>query len=72
MCEGDGSISGPGSDNLGGDCYTKQECDAKGGTAAGECALGYGVCCVCKYSYIQCLSKKLSKVRVVQEGITYL
>ena len=33
---------------MNGNCYTKQECDQLGGTASGECAEGYGVCCVCK------------------------
>ena len=26
-----------------------EECKTKGGVAAGSCALGYGVCCTCKY-----------------------
>ena len=50
--------------NLNGNCYTKQECDALGGTAAGECAEGYGVCCVCKifkkYILFYFLSVKLN------------
>merc|ERR1719384_1913761 len=29
-----------------GTCYTKEECDNKGGTASGTCAKGYGVCCL--------------------------
>ncbi|XP_059098987.1 uncharacterized protein LOC131893073 [Tigriopus californicus] len=28
-----------------GTCYTPEECTAKGGSAAGTCAQGYGVCC---------------------------
>ena len=31
-----------------GTCYAPKECRDKNGTAAGECAQGYGVCCVCK------------------------
>lgn len=28
-----------------GTCYTSEECTSKGGSAAGNCAQGYGVCC---------------------------
>lgn len=31
-----------------GTCYHVTECDSLNGTAIGECAEGYGVCCVCK------------------------
>merc|ERR1712241_145955 len=31
---------------MNGTCYTSEECSSKGGTASGECAEGYGVCCV--------------------------
>jgi len=31
---------------LNGTCYTKTECADRGGTASGNCANGYGVCCV--------------------------
>lgn len=31
---------------LQGVCYTKQECDDLGGTADGNCAAGFGTCCV--------------------------
>ena len=47
VCIGDGSLRGMGG-VLSGNCYTKQECDELKGTAAGDCADGYGVCCVCK------------------------
>lgn len=30
-------------------CFTDGECDDLGGTGVGDCANGYGVCCVCKY-----------------------
>lgn len=30
-------------------CYTQAECDSLSGTAMGNCASGYGVCCVCKF-----------------------
>ena len=33
---------------LNGICYTKEECNKLGGTAASSCAEGYGVCCICK------------------------
>ena len=29
-------------------CFTTSECSAKGGLAQGNCAAGFGVCCVCK------------------------
>merc|ERR1719170_97935 len=29
-----------------GTCYTSSECTAKGGSADGNCAAGFGVCCV--------------------------
>lgn len=32
-----------------GTCYHQTECDNLNGTAIGQCANGYGVCCVCKY-----------------------
>jgi len=33
-------------DSLQGVCYTKQECDDLGGTEDGNCAAGFGTCCV--------------------------
>jgi len=33
-----------------GTCYTSSECSAKGGSADGNCAAGFGVCCVIYYS----------------------
>lgn len=36
-CEGSGTRNGT--------CYTSQECGDKGGTSAGSCADGFGVCC---------------------------
>jgi len=32
--------------NRNGTCYTSTECQNKGGTAAGNCAAGFGVCCL--------------------------
>ncbi len=29
-----------------GTCYTTQECQDRGGSASGNCAQGFGVCCV--------------------------
>ncbi|XP_059097890.1 uncharacterized protein LOC131892135 [Tigriopus californicus] len=34
-----------GTNNRNGTCYTTDECAQRGGTSAGSCALGYGVCC---------------------------
>ena len=30
--------------------YSSDECEERGGEPDGECALGYGVCCICKLS----------------------
>ena len=32
--------------NRNGTCYTATECGEKGGTASGNCASGFGVCCI--------------------------
>jgi len=37
-------------DALQGVCYTKQECDDLGGTEDGNCAAGFGTCCVISLS----------------------
>ena len=34
-----------GTEGYNGTCLTSAECSAKGGTAAGSCASGFGVCC---------------------------
>ena len=34
--------------NLQGVCYTKQECDDLGGEEDGNCAAGFGTCCIVK------------------------
>ena len=34
--------------NLQGVCYTKQECDDLGGEEDGNCAAGFGTCCIIK------------------------
>jgi len=36
----------PNAGTLNGRCYTSQECEEKGGTAAGGCASGFGTCCI--------------------------
>ena len=48
VCVGDGTLTGSNGD-LSGNCYTSQECETLGGAPAGDCAEGYGVCCVCKF-----------------------
>ena len=32
--------------------FSSDECAERGGSVNGECALGYGVCCICKYTYL--------------------
>ena len=34
-------------------CYTATECEALGGTAAGTCASGFGVCCAFRHANSQ-------------------
>ena len=48
VCVGDGTLTGS-NGGLSGNCYTSQECETLGGAPAGDCAEGYGVCCVCKF-----------------------
>jgi len=61
VCVGDGTLVGSANlGNLNGNCYTKQECDALGGSAAGECAEGYGVCCVFRPSCGETIKQNLS------------
>ena len=38
----------------------RDECTQRGGSAQGECASGYGVCCVCKLKFVN--SKKGLKI----------
>lgn len=33
-------------------CMNVYDCHQKGGTAKGQCALGFGACCVCKFSFL--------------------
>ncbi len=33
---------------MAGVCYTSSECTAGKGRAAGTCAQGFGICCICK------------------------
>ena len=37
--------------NLQGVCYTKQECDDLGGEEDGNCAAGFGSCCIIRYFF---------------------
>ena len=36
-----------------GDFFFSEECSNKGGVNAGSCASGFGVCCTCKYIFLQ-------------------
>lgn len=33
-----------------GACFNAYECRNKGGKASGDCAMGFGVCCICEFS----------------------
>ena len=48
-CQGEGAASGES-----GICYTQEECSSRGGRASGNCAAGFGKCCVCKNSFAKC------------------
>lgn len=49
-CTSTSSISSGSTSNRNGTCYTSSECSSKGGSAKGNCASGFGVCCVFMYS----------------------
>ena len=36
--------------------FSSDECSERGGSVNGECALGYGVCCICKDTYFSILN----------------
>ena len=38
--------------SLPGTCYTSSECSSAGGSADGNCAAGFGVCCKCQYQRV--------------------
>ena len=40
---------------LTGTCYSSTDCSDNGGTASGNCAAGFGVCCVVKWVWICCI-----------------
>ena len=54
-CLGEGAASGES-----GICYTQEECSSRGGRASGNCAAGFGKCCVCKNSFAKCATYALS------------
>ena len=33
-------------------CYTHLQCDERGGVQTAPCAAGFGICCVCKLTFI--------------------
>ena len=44
-------------------CYTATECRERGGNAKGNCASGFGVCCLCKYYILSIFNAdNLSKI----------
>ena len=47
----------------------RDECTQRGGSAQGECASGYGVCCVCKLKFVN--SKKALKILKMQFSLHY-
>jgi len=45
-CKSQSSMTSGQSSVRNGTCYTSSECSSKGGTASGNCAAGFGVCCL--------------------------
>jgi len=49
-CRSQSGTVGSSGGNRNGTCYTSTECSSKGGTASGNCAAGFGVCCLFIYN----------------------
>ena len=49
-CISSSSLSSGSTAYRNGTCFTSSECSSKGGSAKGNCASGFGVCCVFLYS----------------------
>jgi len=60
--------TGNGNNGRVGTCYTKEECEDKGGMAQGSCAEGYGVCCVMQQTCGS--STRENNVFLTQNGAT--
>lgn len=55
--------------NILGTCYTSAECTQLGGTANGECASGFGVCCSCEKRQIAlCMVGQCSSHRNIYQS----
>lgn len=50
QCRSQDTLSSGTTSNRNGTCFTSSECATKGGTASGNCASGFGVCCLFKVS----------------------
>merc|ERR1712223_1157803 len=59
-----------GSSSYNGTCYTAEECSSKGGTNAGSCASGFGVCCTFALSCGDSSSE--NQTYLVQSSVTSL
>ena len=46
--------------------FSSDECAERGGSVNGECALGYGVCCICKYTYFYILNPIYIDLRLLK------
>lgn len=61
--------------SLNGTCYNQQECDELGGVAVGECANGFGVCCVCECGHLPldlaCLWINIMKISLCLPGAQF-
>ncbi|XP_059089367.1 uncharacterized protein LOC131885356 [Tigriopus californicus] len=55
-----------GSTNMGGTCLTSTECTSQGGASSGNCAAGFGVCCIFS------LSGSCGSGQTVSQNCTYI
>ena len=61
-------------------CLTTSECSSKGGSAQGNCAAGFGVCCICKLERLetgeflsqQCLVSVYASASTISQNLTYI
>ncbi|KAI9586363.1 hypothetical protein GQX74_002210 [Glossina fuscipes] len=53
-----------------GTCFNAYECRSKGGIAKGECAMGFGVCCICERNMFEYESANCNET--ITNNMTYL
>lgn len=58
QCRSQDTVTSGTVSNRNGTCYTASECSSKGGVASGNCASGFGVCCLFKVSAVSSTIKE--------------